>query len=123
MTDLQRYSDESFDIVIDGHCLHCIVGEDRKKVLSETRRVLKPGGFLYVSTMCGEVKDPEMKPLFDPATRCILSRDGRIATRYVGKPADIVGEIETAGFTVLLQEVNDTTDYLSQDLTVHAIKK
>ncbi|HTY08147.1 MAG TPA: class I SAM-dependent methyltransferase [Candidatus Edwardsbacteria bacterium] len=122
VTDLRCYPAASFDIVIDGHCLHCIIGEDRRKVLLETKRVLKPGGFLYISTMCGDVKDPEMKPLFDPQSRCILSRDGTVAARYVGLPEDIVNEVKSAGFTIISQQVNDSDDYLSQDLIVHAIK-
>lgn len=122
VTNLACYRDSSFDIVIDGHCLHCIIGDDRRKVLSETWRVLKPGGFFYVNTMCGNVKDPEMQLLFDPATRCIMSREGKVAAHYVGLPEDIVREIEAAGFAIVSSIVSDSDDCLSQDINVQAIK-
>ncbi|WP_315671426.1 methyltransferase domain-containing protein [Clostridium sp. 19966] len=43
------YKDESFDVVIANHMLfYC---SDRKKVLSEIKRVLKSGGYFYCSTV------------------------------------------------------------------------
>jgi ubiquinone/menaquinone biosynthesis C-methylase UbiE len=43
------FEDESFDAVIANHVLYHV--PDRKKALSETRRVLRPGGRFYASTI------------------------------------------------------------------------
>ena len=48
------YPDDFFDVVIDGSCLHCIIGDDRKPFLSHTFRVLKPNGLFVVQTACGD---------------------------------------------------------------------
>jgi SAM-dependent methyltransferase len=42
-----------FDLAIDGHCLHCITGDDdRKKFFKNSFKLLKKGGVLIVMTMC-----------------------------------------------------------------------
>lgn len=41
-----------YDLVIDGHCLHCLVREeDRRDALTAIGRLLKPGGLLLIETM------------------------------------------------------------------------
>jgi len=49
VTDLgEVVASGSFDIGLDNYCLHMLVtDEDRRKYLSEMRRVLKPGGFAW----------------------------------------------------------------------------
>ncbi len=114
VTNLSSWEDGYFDIVIDGHCLHCIIGDDRGKVLKEAHRVLKPGGIFYVSTMCGEPKEPEVIKMFDAETRCMVW--GGVARRYIGRPEDILKEIEGIGFKIIRQEIQaskDTEDNLS----------
>jgi len=97
--DLNIFADGSFDVVLDGRCLHCIIGPDRAQLLRETRRVLKPGGIFHVSSMCGTPSCEEYLKQFDPASRCLL-RDG-FAVRYLGLPDVIETELQTAGFTIL----------------------
>jgi ubiquinone/menaquinone biosynthesis C-methylase UbiE len=53
--DLKQFADDGFDLVLDDHCFHCIIGDDRKRFLSQAHRVLKPGGYFLVETMCGPV--------------------------------------------------------------------
>jgi len=101
--DLKDYHDNSFDFLLDGHCFHCIIGEDRKLFLANARRVLKPKGFFLVSTMCGEVVNKELKKQFDPQSRCLISKG--TATRYIGLAEDIVDEIKGAGFHILYRQV------------------
>lgn len=114
VTNLGRWENGTFDIVIDGHCLHCIIGKDRSEVLKETYRVLKPGRIFYVSTMGGEPKEPEVIKMFDAETRCMVW-DG-VARKYIGRPEDILMEVERTGFKIVRQEVQpgkDTEDNLS----------
>ena len=101
--DLGRWEDDYFDIVIDGHCLHCIIGDDRVEVLKETYRVLKSDGLFYISTMCGEPKEPEVLKIYDPESRCTIH--GGVAGRYFGKAEDILKEIEEIGFKIIRQEI------------------
>lgn len=102
VVQLSNYQDSHFDFVFDGHCLHCIIGEDRTRLLGNIYRVLKPGGYAMFNTMCGPVF-PEKLENYDPESRCTIHGD--IATRYFGDPDDILTEIKTAGFEVIQYEV------------------
>ena len=95
------WDDASFDVVRDGHLLHCIIGDDRPTVLAEARRVLKPGGTFMVFTMCGDKGLPADQ--WDPATR--LCMRGGVATRYVGYAEDIEAEVRAAGFEIVRSEI------------------
>lgn len=61
------FSDKSFDAIIANHLLYHI--PDRSKAFTEFRRLLKPGGHLYASTV-GETHLQELSTLinrFDPS--------------------------------------------------------
>lgn len=117
--NLGKWEDGCFDVVIDGHCLHCIIGDDRAKVFSETYRVLKPSGLLYVSTMCGDPKEPEVVKQYDTESRCMVGNG--IARRYFGKPEDILNEITQTGFSIQQHEVRSNPG-TQNDLIVFARK-
>jgi len=117
--DLSEFPDNYFDYILDGHCLHCIIGDDRRKFLSKALRVLKPGGFFFSETMCGDIRDPEVLKLFDPVSRCMI-RNG-IAGRYIGQADDILVEFKQAGFELLGYEVSPDLD-AQDDLRIHATK-
>ncbi|EAA8762344.1 class I SAM-dependent methyltransferase [Salmonella enterica subsp. enterica] len=57
--DISHFTAESFDIIFDGSCLHCINGEDRADCFKEMKRMIKPNGSLIISTMCGLPKQQE----------------------------------------------------------------
>ncbi len=99
---LTPYSDDVFDVVYDSHLLHCIIGDDRAELFASVRRVLKPGGYFLVSTMCSTEVTRE-RPGFDPETGYTVRehRGEAIATRYIGEERDLLSEVEAAGFTVL----------------------
>ena len=100
--DLANYADASFDLVLDGYCLHCIIGGDRLKFYAAARRVLKPGGLLHINTMWD---DGALSTLsgFDPETHCQIW-DG-IALRYFGLPDELLAEAQTAGFEIVQNTV------------------
>jgi hypothetical protein len=99
--------------VVDGHCLHCIIGADRARCLAAVRRVLQPGGRWVVLTMCGEVRDPALLRHFDAATST-LSRD-RVPVRHVGSAHSIVDEVKRAGFIVQRAQVEPRRSDAEQD--------
>ena len=104
-----------FDLVVDGHCLHCIIGADRETLLANVRYWLKPDGILFVKTMCGDLSSPHLqiseslKQTFDPASRCVVSESG-IASRYIGMPDDIKRELEDAGFDLLAWRIKTASE-------------
>ncbi len=100
--DLSPFADETFDLVVDGHCYHCIIGEDRKTFLAEAKRVLKPGGYLLIDTMCGPVL-PGLVNGYDESSKIAIVNG--IATRYFGLPDEIEAEITDAGFRILNKEL------------------
>ena len=102
VVDLALYADGAFDLVYDSHLLHCIIGDDRAELFANVRRVLRPGGYFLVSTMCYTQKTHEL-PGYDPRTGCLhFERSGEtITTRYIGKTEDLLDEVKAAGFTVL----------------------
>lgn len=109
------YLSEKFNIVIDSFCFHCIIGEDRKKFLSEAFRVLTINGILIIMTKCGNPKDPNYP--FDPITRCKI--ENGIPTRYMGLPESIVDEVKNAGFNILDYQV---FNYAQDLLVINALK-
>jgi ubiquinone/menaquinone biosynthesis C-methylase UbiE len=120
--DLTPYGADSFEIVLDGHCFHCIIGDDRPRFLEESFRVLKPGGVLHLNTMCGD-PSPGQLARFDAATRNIIHRGA--AVRHLGLPEDIEGEVAAAGFTILARRcIPRLTDAEDDDtLLIDATKR
>lgn len=120
VVDLKDYSDEFFDIVLDGHCFHCIIGEDRKAFLANALRVLKRGGFFHIITLCN---DPGEVPDYDPESRCRIHND--IAFRYIGPADDILQEVRDAGFTIMDWELLhfDDAKAFQEALLVECVKK
>ena len=103
--NLAPYKDDFFRLVVDGRCLHCIIGPDRAATLTSVHRVLQPGAGFLVQCMCGDVMDESpIKAQFDPVSRCLISPEG-IATRYIGSAADILEELTAAGFAIAHSEI------------------
>ena len=100
--DLSDFSSGAFDVVLDGHCLHCIVGEDRRRVLEETRRMLRPGGYLLVLTMIGAPPESHWARVgYDP-TSCCQVWDG-VALRYYVTQDRLLAELRQSGFAAIGQ--------------------
>jgi SAM-dependent methyltransferase len=121
VVELLSHRDATFDAVVDGHCLHCIIGDDRARCLQAVRRVLKPGGVFVVLTMCGEVIDEGILRLFDPVTKVVVV-NGK-PTRYVGTADAIVAEIAGASFDIDTVHVEARKTIAEQDdLVIRATK-
>ena len=75
---MSRFEDRRFHLVIDGNCLHCVLGEARPKAFAAIRRVLMDDGVLIVEaeSMYGEPRSAEVRASFDEDAKCI-GRDGR----------------------------------------------
>ena len=104
------------DLVLDGHCLHCIIGSDRGVFLDNARRLLAPGSLLCIDTMCGDPSNALMREQFDPASRCLVARG--IAARYLGRPDDILGELDAAGLRILRHEHQPADGCDDQDMLI-----
>lgn len=102
-----------YDLVVDGHCLHCIIGDDRARLLANVRAALVPGGHFFVSTMCGEVTLPALRACFDPVTRCQVV-DG-VAYRFIGDAEGILEELRVAKLEVVRSLIHPRTGPDDQD--------
>lgn len=112
-------ADEKFDIVLDNHCLHCIIGDDRKLYLNNIFNNLKPDGIYICNTMCDEIGDSDVLKHFDTSSRCYFRNN--MAVRYIGLHEDIINEIETVGFRTMHVDlfpngVQDTMCYIAQKI-------
>jgi len=120
--NLKGYTDEAFDLVVDGHCLHCIIGDDRSAFLKAARRVLRQGGVLIVKTMCGEPAMGWAREHFDPKSRCVIRDDG-LVIRFLGMPQDILTELRGSGFRSIDWQVLPAVSEDDQEtLLVYAAK-
>ena len=118
VVDLAEFESSFFDFVFDGHCLHCIIGDDRRALFASVHRVLKPGGYFLVQTAIAP-DDPGQFEDYDPDTNCTFAelrrRDpdtgqtvmDRIATRYFGHPDDIVAEVGVSGLEVIRHRIEE----------------
>ncbi len=102
VVELSPYANGFFHLVIDGRCLHCIIGPDQASTLASIYRVLQPGGGFLLQSMCGEVMEAlPIKQTFDPTSHCLVNEQD-IATRYIGSAEAILQELKTAGLETSL---------------------
>lgn len=94
LTQPNLLSGESFDLIVDGNCLHCIIGPDRTTFLGNVYRLLEAGGLFFISSLCSQTAVPQT-----------IQFEGS-PYRYLPTPASLQNELEAAGFQV-------------QQLTVH----
>ncbi len=87
--------DESFDLAIDNHVLHCLIGDDRARFLREIVRVLRPGGLLFSDTMSREGDFDPASLSCDPAT--FVSTRGN---RYWTSEPELDALLEATGFVI-----------------------
>jgi SAM-dependent methyltransferase len=116
----QALPERSFDLIVDGHLLHCIVfPHERRRLLEQVRNALRQGGEFWVETMLlegGHEADPAWHldergvawaPIGnDRATHYVEAewRDGAwwLPQRLIARsPEALMTELGAAGLTVL----------------------
>jgi SAM-dependent methyltransferase len=98
---------KTFDFIIDGNCLHCIIGEDRQVFLANIYRLLKTTGLFYVACKCSQSANNE-----------VVEFEGR-PYRYIPNQSSLHAELEAAGFTIRKSDFHSTghcTVYLTKRL-------
>jgi SAM-dependent methyltransferase len=94
MTDLSVFEDGSFDLVFSGQSIEHVPEAEAEIVLAEARRVLRPGGHLYLDTPNGL------------ACRIQLAGTGAQVTNpdhdIEYSPTELRSKLEAAGFVVEL---------------------
>ncbi len=116
--DLSCFKSENFDVLYDGNCLHCIIGENRSIALAEWKRVLKPEGILFVSSLFAPSEDPSFPKEFDSISR-VLSESGA-PYRYIPTPEGIESELQEAGFRIARKFLR--ADRPFGHVNIHALK-
>lgn len=111
--DMPQFEAGSFDLVIDGNCLHCIIGDRRASLFSEVHRVLTEGGRFFVSSMCAPPRSAEALAMYDGDRQCLM-REGQ-PWRCLAEAASINEECRGHGFDLLAadKKENPWWDHLS----------
>jgi len=116
------YENNFFDLILDGHCLHCIIGEHRKDFLTEALRVLKAKGLCLIMTMCNDPVTPlPPNQKFDSHLRFTVGNG--FAGRYYGQPENILKEVENAGFSIEHWMIDEPDEDDSQEELIIEITK
>ncbi|MEJ2619936.1 MAG: class I SAM-dependent methyltransferase [Candidatus Thiodiazotropha sp.] len=80
---------EFFDLIVDGNCLHCILGDDRPLFLRNVLRLLSYDGVFFVSSLCSK----------DDLSVTLMHMG--YPYRYVPSRDRLLFELENSGFQVL----------------------
>ncbi len=108
----------SFDLAVDNHVLHCILGADRARFLREVARVLRPGGLLLSDTMSREGHVDFERHQIDRAT--FVSKGGN---RYLVGAQELDAELEAAGFEIVLREARVDVESAIGDSLVRVARR
>lgn len=131
----------SFELVLDGHCLHCIPDEgDRAAFLETARRLLRPGGVFLLDTMCTPLQRPVLRKhrpqgrlldrvLYMPTEKAVeyelsrqLAGQWYLATRYLAPPSVLERAVRRAGFKIFLTRLNRATgEAIASNLSIAAV--
>lgn len=118
VANLSCFTTASFDVLYDGNCLHCLIGEKRAIAFAEWRRVLKQDGMLFISSLCASLENSAFPKEFDAISR-VLSDSGA-PYRSIPTPELIASELRAAGFRIVNTVVR--TDHPFGHINIHALR-
>jgi SAM-dependent methyltransferase len=90
MVDLSDYADGSVDLVYSGQSIEHVPTESAERVLSEVRRVLRPGGYLGLDTPNARVTRLQQDEFIDPDHEYEYT-DTEMRTKLGAAGFDVVG--------------------------------
>jgi SAM-dependent methyltransferase len=90
MVDLSDYADNSVDLVYSGQSIEHVTTEAAATVLSEVRRVLRPGGYLGLDTPNARVTRLQQDEFIDPDHEYEYT-DAELRTKLGAAGFDVVG--------------------------------
>ena len=121
MCDLSRFEDSSFDTVLNlGAYYHITDKSERDKTISESRRVIKPGGLIFVAYLNKYSNFIKYSDLWQDWTidfDLILKR-GYMADDslfYTTTPEDIEKELTESGFEIVKNVATDGVKFAFRD--------
>lgn len=118
VANLSCFPSASFDVLYDGNCLHCLIGENRAIAFAEWKRVLRPYGLLFISSLCALLEDSAFPQEFNSHSRVLI--ESGVAYRYIPTPEIIESELRTAGFKIVNTSVR--TDRPFGHINIHALR-
>ncbi|PKL36263.1 MAG: class I SAM-dependent methyltransferase [Spirochaetae bacterium HGW-Spirochaetae-1] len=91
--------DETYDFIIDGNCLHCIIGIDRQRFLKNLHQMLTPSGIIFISSL----SSPDM------ANHTTIV--GGLPYRFIPTEEILLAELENSGFYLIDKVVNRRNEF------------
>ncbi|MCH4888472.1 class I SAM-dependent methyltransferase [Acidaminobacter sp. JC074] len=73
VTEEDLLMNQTFDLIVDGNCLHCLFDEDRHKFYSNVKRLLKADGYFYISSAIANNEGETA--VIGPLDRCFVTED------------------------------------------------
>lgn len=92
------YADGTFDVVLDGWCLHCIIGADRARLFAEVARVLRPRGLFRIQSMIGA--PPDHVDFDGRRAHAVVDGERFISREIPATVEELVDEVVANGFDV-----------------------
>ena len=104
----------AYDLILDGHCLHWLVDDDRRRYLSVARALLARTGHFWVRSMCGDppaawmakggqARRDGLTLRWDPNRRLVMAGDAAVSCLL---PAErLLAELAAAGFDVVHRRI------------------
>jgi 2-polyprenyl-3-methyl-5-hydroxy-6-metoxy-1,4-benzoquinol methylase len=102
---------QQFDIIVDGNCVHCILGTDRPLFFANVQRLLKRDGLFFVSSLCSHTGQNEVYELAGQPYR------------YVPTETHLHRELAAAGFVVQQSTFHRKDIGPHSHCTVHVTKR
>jgi SAM-dependent methyltransferase len=102
---------KTFDLIVDGNCLHCIIDQDRQTFLANVHRLLKAKGIFFVFSKCSNL-----------ATDEVIEFEGK-PYRYVPSQANLYRELEGIGFEIKKSDFRRREGEAHGHCTIHLARR